>query len=84
MAEAQKQVEAIKMQYKYSTAAHEQLILSVKVLESKYTRARKVASHMERLIKEAKPNFQMDFRTISDVEPSTQLAAALMARVHHI
>ncbi|KAJ3410013.1 hypothetical protein HDV05_004120 [Chytridiales sp. JEL 0842] len=52
-----------------------------KVAVAKYARAEKVAASIEKQFKEAKPNTRINYAPISDVEPSTQLLAALMLRV---
>lgn len=51
------------------------------VLDQRYNRAKKVAAHMERQIKELKPNTKIDYLMVGNPEPSTQLLAALMAKV---
>ncbi|KAI9098111.1 hypothetical protein DFS34DRAFT_658819 [Phlyctochytrium arcticum] len=43
-------------------------------------RAEKVAAHLERQFKEARPNARIEYRMVGDVEPSTQLLACLMPR----
>ncbi|KAI8815797.1 uncharacterized protein EV422DRAFT_548041 [Fimicolochytrium jonesii] len=59
-------------------------------LQSRCTRAQKVAAHLERQYREARPNVKIDYLMISgnhgggptgvDSEPSTQLLAALLPR----
>ncbi|KAJ3320092.1 Coiled-coil domain-containing protein 40, partial [Blyttiomyces sp. JEL0837] len=55
-----------------------------KLANAKYSRAEKVAAVIERQFKEAKPNTRINYAVISDVEPSTQLIAALMLRESEI
>ncbi|KAI8802630.1 hypothetical protein BJ742DRAFT_683908 [Cladochytrium replicatum] len=52
-----------------------------KVLSSRIARAEKVAAYIERQFKEAKPNIKIDYTILGEVEPSTQLLAALLSGV---
>jgi predicted RNase H-like nuclease (RuvC/YqgF family) len=46
----------------------------------KYTRAEKIAANLEKQYREIRPNARIDYYLLGDVEPSTQLLAALMAQ----
>jgi hypothetical protein len=52
----------------------------MQVLDSRLNRASRVAAYMEKQIKEAKPNAKIDYNLLQEVEPSTQLLAALLSR----
>ncbi|KAL2913632.1 hypothetical protein HK105_206792 [Polyrhizophydium stewartii] len=68
-----------RMKQRATERKHGELEEQVKALTKKYQRAEKIASHMEQQIKEAKPNFKIDYQMLGDAEPSTQLLAALLS-----
>ncbi|KAJ3342081.1 hypothetical protein HDU91_000586, partial [Kappamyces sp. JEL0680] len=51
------------------------------LLDQRYARAKKVAAHIEKQFKDAKPNSKIDYIMIGNPEPSTQLLAAILAKV---
>lgn len=63
-----------------SSEAQRELTERMKIMDSRLNRASKVAAYMEKQIKDAKPNAKIDYHILQDVEPSTQLLAALLAR----
>ncbi|KAJ3254091.1 hypothetical protein HK103_007552 [Boothiomyces macroporosus] len=60
--------------------AEQENIEKLKTLDMRYARAKKVAAHMEKQVKEAKPNIKIDYQLIDSNEPSTQLLAAILAK----
>lgn len=54
-------------------------INAVKVMQSKLTKASKVAASIEKQFKDTKPNAKIDYSLMIESEPSTQLLAALLA-----
>jgi len=57
---------------------HEQCS-KITLLDMKFLRAKRVAAHMERQVKLAKPNSKIDYQMIENLEPSTQLLAAILS-----
>ena len=70
-----------KSQIKELTVLRAEQIERIAALDQRYARAKKVAAHMEKQIKEAKPNTKIDYQMIDNPEPSTQLLAAILAKV---
>ncbi|KAJ3270821.1 hypothetical protein HDV01_007370 [Terramyces sp. JEL0728] len=58
-----------------------QNIEKLKTLDLRYARAKKVAAHMEKQVKDAKPNIKIDYQLLETSEPSTQLLAAILAKM---
>jgi hypothetical protein len=54
------------------------------LLDQRYSRAKKVAAHIEKQFKESKPNTKIDYVMIGNPEPTTQLLAAILAKVRCI
>jgi hypothetical protein len=67
-------------QSKISAETQKELMEKMQVLVARLARASKVAAYMEKQIKDAKPNAKIDYHVLSEIEPSTQLLAALLAR----
>ncbi|KAJ3319323.1 hypothetical protein HDV06_006431 [Boothiomyces sp. JEL0866] len=64
---------------KLAEAEHEN-VEKLKNLDMRYARAKKVAAHMEKQVKDAKPNIKIDYQLLDASEPSTQLLAAILAK----
>jgi hypothetical protein len=52
----------------------------VESIDLRYQRAKKVASHIEKQMKDLKPNCKIDYQMFDDYEPSTQLLASILAK----
>lgn len=52
----------------------------VESIDLKYQRAKKVASHIEKQMKDLKPNCKIDYQMFDEYEPSTQLLASILAK----
>lgn len=82
MASIQTTLKQTQEENKKLAEAEQENIEKLKTLDMRYARAKKVAAHMEKQVKEAKPNIKIDYQLIDSNEPSTQLLAAILAKVN--
>lgn len=69
-----------KAQLKELTQIRAEQIERIGSLDKRYTRAKKVAAHLEKQMKETRPNGKIDYLMVGNAEPSVQLLASLMAK----
>ena len=77
---AQESLKIVQEEVKQQENNNQQNLEKLTTLDLRYYRAKKVAAHIEKQMKEIKPNVKIDYQLIGDPEPSTQLLAAILAK----
>ncbi|KND03985.1 uncharacterized protein SPPG_01433, partial [Spizellomyces punctatus DAOM BR117] len=81
VATLEKHLADMQQRWKTLEREREQQQAQLKTFVNRCSRAEKVAAHLEKQFKEARPNSKIDYQMLTEAEPSTQLLAALMPRV---